>query len=85
MEPGGSMSHLQGPSNNPYPETIQTKFLVLIPISLRFILILSSHLCLGFPKGLFPVGIPVKGLKSLLPSYTLAIKNIIKDYISINC
>ena len=28
-------------------------------MSSRTILILSSHLCLGLPKGLFPVGLPV--------------------------
>ena len=44
-----------------------------MPISLRFILILSSHLCLGLPKSLFPVGVPVKILKALLPSSILAI------------
>ena len=35
-----------------------THFLVLIPISLRSILILASHLRLGLPEGLFPVGVP---------------------------
>ena len=46
-----------------YPEQIK-----LVPrISLRFILILSSHLRLGLPKGLFPVGLPVNILKALLP------------------
>ena len=33
-----------------------TEFLALIPFSSRSILILSSHLRLGLPKGLFPVG-----------------------------
>ena len=47
MEPGGSMPHSQGLSNNPYPELNQ-------------------------PKGLFPVGLPVKILKALLPSSILA-------------
>ena len=37
---------------NPIP-CIDTHFL-------RSILILSSHLCLSLPKGLFPVGLPVK-------------------------
>ena len=32
----------------------------MMPISLRSILILSSHLRLGLPKGLCPVGVPVK-------------------------
>jgi hypothetical protein len=49
-----------------------TQFLVLIPISLRCILILSSHLRLGLHKGFFPVGLPVKILKALLPSSILA-------------
>ena len=31
---------------------------LLIPISLRNILILSSHLRLGLPKGLFPASVP---------------------------
>ena len=34
-------------------------------------IILSSHLLLGLPKGLFPVGLPVKILKALLPSSIL--------------
>ena len=33
---------------------------------------MSSHLCLGLPKGLFPAGIPVKILKELLHSSILA-------------
>ena len=68
MEPGGSMQHSQGLSNNPYP----TQYLVLIPISLRPILILSSHVRLDLPKDLFPSGVPVKILKALLPSSILA-------------
>ena len=43
----------------------------MIPISSRCILILSSHLRLGRPKGLFPVGLPGKILKAattLLPT-----------------
>ena len=35
---------------------------------LWFILILSSHLRLGLYKCLFPVGLPIKMLKALLPS-----------------
>ena len=66
MEPGGSMPHSQGLSNNPNPES--TQLLVLIPIYLRSILILSSHLRLDFSKGLFPVKI----FKTLLPSSILA-------------
>ena len=40
---------------------------------LKSILILSSHLRLGLPKGLFPIGVPVKILKALLPSSILVI------------
>ena len=53
MEPADSVPHSQGPSNNPYPEPNE-------PISLTSILTLSSHLRLSLPKGLFPVGLPVK-------------------------
>ena len=38
----------------------------------RSILILCSHLRLGYPKGLFPVGLPFKILKALLLSSILA-------------
>ena len=44
---------------------------ILIFISLS-ILTLSSHLRLGLPKGLFPVGEPVKILKALLSFSILA-------------
>ena len=33
---------------------------------------MSSHLRLGLPNGLFPVGLPIKILKALLPSSILA-------------
>jgi hypothetical protein len=38
------------------------------PISWRSILILSSHLSLGLPSGLFPTGVPTKTLYTPLPS-----------------
>ena len=74
MEPEGSMPHSQGLSNNPYSEPKSTQFLVLIPISLRSILILSLHLCLGLPTGLFPLGVHVKILTDL-PSSILATRS----------
>ena len=69
VELGGSMPNSQGLSNNSYPEPNQPS---LIPISSRSILILSSHQRLGLPKGLFPVSLPCKILKALLPSCILA-------------
>ena len=39
-----------------------------LPTSSRSILILSSHLCLGLPNGLFPSGLPTKTLCTPLPS-----------------
>ena len=45
--------------------------LLLISISLRSILISSTHLRLGLPKGIFPLGVPVKILKALLPTSIL--------------
>ena len=39
---------------------------------LRSILILSIHLRLGLPKGIFPAGVPVKILKTLLLFFILA-------------
>ena len=50
-----------------------TQFLVLMPLSLRSIPILCSHLCLEVPNGgLFVVGLPDKMLKALLASSILA-------------
>ena len=45
------MPHLQGLSNNPYPEKNHPSSLYFTHF---FILILSSHLQLRFPKGIFP-------------------------------
>ena len=64
MEPEDSMPHSQGLSNNPYPGPI--------PIALRSILILSSHLRLDLPNGIFPADLSVKILKALLPLSILA-------------
>jgi hypothetical protein len=52
MDPEGSMPHSQGLSNNSYPEPNQPKLPALIPIPSSSILILSSHLRLGLPKGI---------------------------------
>ena len=59
------MLHSQGLSNSPYPEPNP------IPrIDICFLKIhsnIASHLHLGLPKGLFPVVVPDKILKALIP------------------
>ena len=73
MGPKGSMLHSQGVSNNPYPDPNQPDS-SLIPISLRFILTLPSHLRLCLSKGHYPVGLPVKILKApLIDTYLFKI------------
>ena len=72
MEPGGSMPHSQGLSNNPCPETNQPNYPHWYLSPQGSFQYCPSHLRLGVPKGLFPVGLPVKILKALLPSHILA-------------
>jgi hypothetical protein len=56
MEPEGSLPCSQEPSTGPYPEPDRSN--LYHPISIRSILILSTHLHLGLPSGLFPSGFP---------------------------
>jgi hypothetical protein len=51
MEPEGSLPCPQEPSTGPYPEPDQSN--PSHPLSLRSILISSTHLRLGLPSGLF--------------------------------
>jgi hypothetical protein len=53
IEPEGLLPCSQEPSIGPYSEPDQSN-----PISLRSILIFSTHLRLGLPSGLFPSGFP---------------------------
>jgi hypothetical protein len=68
MEPEGSLPHSQVPNTCPYPEAA-ARFSPYPPHPTfwRSILILSSHLCLGLPSGLFPPGFPTKTLYTPLP------------------
>jgi hypothetical protein len=65
------MTHSQGLSSN-FNRAESIGFLTLKPIIVRSVLILSSHLELGYPRGLFPISIPVKILKTHLLSSLLA-------------
>ena len=53
MEPEGPLPHSQMFATCPYPEPDRSSPF-LHPASSLSILILSSHLCLDFPSGLFP-------------------------------
>jgi hypothetical protein len=59
MEPEGSLLCSQEPSTGPYPKPYRFSLYVPShPISLRSILILSTHLHLGLLSGLFPSVFP---------------------------
>jgi hypothetical protein len=60
MEHEGSLPCSQEPSTGPYPEPQESSPCQPI-LSLRSILILSSHLRLYFPSCLFPFGFPNYG------------------------
>jgi hypothetical protein len=61
MEPEGSVPNSQELSTCPYPKQDQSSPHNATP-SLRFILILSTHICLGLPSGLFPSGFSTNNL-----------------------
>ena len=68
MEPEGSLSHSQVPVTCPYPEPARSSPCPSTSRFLKYILILSSHLCLGLPSGLFPSLFPTKSLYAPLIS-----------------
>jgi hypothetical protein len=65
MEPEGSLPCSQEPSTGPYPEPDRSSPYHPILSLLRSILILSTHLRLGLPSGLFPPGFPTKIMMSI--------------------
>jgi hypothetical protein len=69
QEPEGSSPHSQQPATGPCPETVESNsHTPPKPISLKSILIPSSHLRLSLPSGLFPSGFPTKTLYTFLSS-----------------
>ena len=60
MEPEGSLPHSQMPTTCPYPEPFRSIPYHPHPTSGRSILILSYHLLLGLPSGVFPSAFPTK-------------------------
>jgi hypothetical protein len=56
QEPEGSSPHSQQPATGPCPETTESNPHHPKPVSLRSILIPSSHLRLGLLSGFFPSG-----------------------------
>jgi hypothetical protein len=65
-EPEGSSPCSQEPSTGPYPEPVRSSS--YHPISPRSFLILSTHLRLGLPSGLFPSGFPTNILYAFFGS-----------------
>ena len=83
MEPEGSLPHSQVPATCPYHQPDRFQSIPPYPTSWTSILILSSHLCLGLPSGLFPSGFPTKTLYTpLLSPYTLHALSLILNFIT---
>jgi hypothetical protein len=66
QEPEGSSPHSPQPTTGPCPEPADSNPHPPKPISLRSVLIPSSHLRLGLPSCLFPSGFPTKTLYTFL-------------------
>jgi hypothetical protein len=66
MEPEGSIPNSQQLSTCSYPEPDQSSPHHSHTTSPRSMLMLSTHLCLGLPSGLFPSGYPTSNLSAFL-------------------
>jgi hypothetical protein len=66
MEPEGSLLCSQEPSVGSFPEPESIHSIPPYPISLRSILILSTHLRLDLPSSLFPYGFTTNILYAFL-------------------
>ena len=97
MEPDGSLQHSQMPATCPYPEPARSSPYTHIYF-LKIHLILSSHLRLGLPSGLFTSGFPTKTLhtpplspiRAPCPAHLILLDFIIRtilgvQYRSLNC
>lgn len=66
MEHKHSLLYSQEPASSPCPEPDKSSKYPTHRISLKYILTLSSHLCLGFHSNLSPSDFPTKTLYALL-------------------
>jgi hypothetical protein len=82
MEPEGSLPSSQQLSTCTYTEPDPIQSTTLNPISKRSIVMLSIHLRLGLPSGLFPSGFPTNNQYTFLFSPIRAIcnKSILKEF-----
>jgi len=72
MESEGSLPHLQMPATCPNPQPDQSSSCLSNPTSWISTIILSSHLRLGLPSGLFPSCFPTKTMYTPLLSLICA-------------
>jgi hypothetical protein len=85
MELEGSLPHSQVPATCPCPEPARSSPYPSHPPSWIFIILLSSHLRLVLPSGLFPLGFPIKTLYMPLLSpirTTCPTHHILLDFIT---